>query len=179
MKTIYVGFSKPKSGFQPFSWAIRLWEGTEYSHVYIRIPSAFLETDMIYQASGLAVNMMSVQTFENHAEILEEYAFDITDETEKALLKSALEKLGVKYGIKQIFGIAFARINAIIGDKAESNPFTDGRSAYVCSELAAEVLVQFIGLKIKKDLDLVLPKDINKKVRKYGRLTRRGEVYVN
>ena len=171
MKTIYVGFSKPRSGFQPFAWAIRLWEGTEYSHVYIRMPSTFLATDVIYQASGMAVNMMSFERFNGHAEVIKEFAFFIDESTERSLLQSAMAHLGASYSIKQIAGMVLARVYQLIGwdDGSKRNPLTDGRAAYVCSELAAEVLTQYLGADIKQDLDLVTPKDIYEVVERLGK----------
>lgn len=166
---IYIGFSKPSSGFQPFAWLIRKWEGTEYSHVYIRIPSAFLETDVIYQASGLAVNMQSSATFFGHATSLAEFQFDITDETQRNLLQTALSKLGTSYSIRQVLGMGLARAYNLVGLQDRYNPLTDGRAAYVCSELVGEVLVQYLGADIREDLDLITPKDIYEVVSRLGK----------
>lgn len=166
---IYIGFSKPKGWFQPFAWAIRKWEGTEYSHVYIRIPSKFLETDVIYQASGMAVNFMSIETFLGHAEIVKEYEFEISDFTHKALLKSAIQNLGKPYSVKGIAGIVTARLCQILDIKLSSNPFTDGRAAYICCELGVQVMVEYLGAHIQKDWDLVTLIDMDKLLPLFGK----------
>lgn len=140
VKTIFIGFSKPKNSFFPiFSWAIRLIEKTNFSHVYVRHATHY-NIDIIYQASGHAVNFESGELFFKKAQTVKEFEFRVSDEAFDAYMSFALRNVGKPYGIKQIFGIFLLKIF-----KLKSNPFKNGSADYVCSELVAEILYE-LGL---------------------------------
>ena len=60
MRDLIIGFSTNKDPKNVIAGSIRLVQGTEYSHVYVRTPeSRYWNRSYIYQASGLKVNMMT------------------------------------------------------------------------------------------------------------------------
>src|SRR5690349_251313 len=104
MKTIAIGFSRPKK-FNILSWLIMKVQRTEYSHVYVRFHSDSLDRDLIYQASGLQVNFVGGTLFKDHHLTVKEFSLSVTDETYKNTLQFAVDKAGMPYSIKQLFGI--------------------------------------------------------------------------
>ncbi len=144
-RKIIIGFSKPRGKFKPFSWAIRLVEGTPYSHVYIRTHSDKLDVDLIYQASGAQVNFMGLQHFNNHAIRLFEFEHEIPDQTYDAFMRWAIINSGADYSIKQPLGILLIKMFNL-----KRNPFANGSFAWVCSELAGFVLSSFLEVNIDK-----------------------------
>ena len=58
---------------------------------------------------------------------------------------------GVKYGLKQALGIAWVRINKLLG-KLIQNPFADGRKSWICSELVAAILVDVVKEDLTEDV---------------------------
>lgn len=158
METIYIGFSKSTKKFAWFSWLIRLVDGTEYSHVYIKFHSNSLERDIIYQASGTQVNFVGTKIFESCNKVVIEYPLDIKEETKKRILQQAIDKAGIPYGIKEIFGLAIIKLYSLFGKKI-SNPFGNRDITYVCCELVADLLTEQ-GILSIKDIESITPKDL-------------------
>jgi hypothetical protein len=148
---IYIGFSKPINRIFPImSWLIRLVERTEYSHVYIKMPSSN-GNYFIYQASGTQVNIVGSKHFEHLNKPVKEYALQISAQQRRDLLLFMAQECGAPYSVAQIINIFVYMITG----KAFLKP-----KGYVCSELAGIVLSQYLNIKLEKDLDLVTPKDI-------------------
>jgi hypothetical protein len=150
---LVVGFSRPRSGFVPFAKAIMWFEGTDYSHVYLKFKSDSLNRTIIYQASSTMVNFMGSNVFDGHAQIVAEYEIEIPEDSRVALMQMLIDRAGMPYGIKEVIGIFFYKT---LGWKI----FQDGEKSFVCSELVARILY---GLAIPGNfshLDFVTPKDI-------------------
>lgn len=162
---IIVGFSKPKNHIFPiFSWLIRLFEGgTKYSHVYVRWYSLGARVDACYEASGTQVHFVGKKVFDEKIQPVYEYQLEINRETYRKLLHFCMSNAGVKYGIKQVFGIAWQRLNKLLGRKVD-NPFSDGNKSWICSELVAAIFIDVVGLEVSKEveneLDSASPKNI-------------------
>jgi len=157
VRRLIIGFSRPKKGFKPFSWIIRLVEWTPYSHVYIRSYSVGLDVDLIYQASGAQVNFMGLEMFRSHATIIDEFEVEISDEQYRSFMRWAIINSGADYSIKQILGIALFKMFNL-----DRNPFKNGTKAWVCAELVEFVLMKFIGVSIdEKELETAGPKKIH------------------
>jgi len=139
MKTIYIGFSKPKSWFVPLSWAIRKIEGVPFSHVYIRFKSDSLDRDIIYHASKTMVHFMGKERFDKEAIIVEEYEFKIPDAIYKHMLQYAIDKAGISYGSIALIGLGFVKLARFFGFKIR-NPFSDKDGSYICLELIGSLL---------------------------------------
>lgn len=156
MRKIYVGFSKPIHKILPvYSWAIRLLEGTRFSHVYIRHETKY-KIDLIYQASGTQVNFESGELFFKKAEAIREFQFEVSDEAFDKYMEFAIRNAGKPYGILQVFGILFVSLFSL-----EKNPFPSGSANYVCSELVGEILYEIGRFKYDRELfDKLTPKDL-------------------
>ncbi len=152
MKTVVVGFSRPKH-CTLLSKLIMKLQGTNYSHVYLMFYSESLDRKLIYQASGLQVNFVGSQLFYEHHIAVKEFELSISDEAYKKALQFAVDKAGSPYSIKQLFRILWY---STTGHLTQG----DGRQMYVCSELVAQMLLEDFGLDVNKDLDLVTPKDL-------------------
>lgn len=159
MRKLVVGFSKPKSGFIPFSEAIRWVCGTKFSHTYIKFKSDSFDRVLIYQASGLLVNFIGETRFNEAEVVVAEFELEVSDEAFNRTMQFAIDQAGVPYGISQIFGILYVKALGLFGLKAK-NPFPNGSGNYVCSELVAQILKEIIGLKVDIDLDLIDPKEV-------------------
>lgn len=161
---IIIGFSRPRDNRIPiFSWLIRLIEGTEYSHVYIKWYSGFVDRYIIYQASGSMVHFIGHTLFKKHAQPVEEYAIDIKQSTKKEFIQWCLDHAGIHYGVKHIIGMAWVRFVGLFGKKIR-NPLSGKEQ--VCSKIVGEALRDVLDIKIKKDLETAGPKAINEIVRK-------------
>lgn len=130
---------------------------TKYSHVYVKWTSRSTNIDLVYQASGTSVNFMASRIFDTHAIIVKEFELEITDETYNKLLKYCLNNAGVDYGLKSVVGIALVKLGI-----CKKNPYTDGDSSYVCSELVGQILEDVLEYKLDIDLSIADPKDIYK-----------------
>lgn len=149
---IKIGFSKHK-GFAPLSRLIMWCEGVDFSHAYVRISSASLGRDLIYQATGSGVNFIGLSAFSEASQIVEEYTLDLDSDARVKLLQWCVDTAGKPYGRFQLIGLGIVRLAKLVGIKI-NNPFSNGHSAYVCCELVVAAL-ESLGLPGPGDLDLV------------------------
>lgn len=163
MEKIYIGFSKHNGSL--VSKAIQLAEGSEYSHVYIRRKSKYGE--YVYQASGLAVNFMNINTFLEHNTIIEEYEFELPDDKRDELISFFIKYAGVSYQLSALFQLLAILIAKRINVKL--NFKGDGDKEFICSELGALFAVDILEIKIDGDLDFITPMDLNPIIKKYGK----------
>jgi hypothetical protein len=156
MRKVIIGFSRPKAHFIPFAWLIMAIEKTNYSHVFIRAHSESLDTDLIYQASGLQVNFMGPKYFDDRESSIYEFEAEVPDETYKAFMQWAIMNSGYPYSLKQALGIGLVRVFNL-----KKNPFVNDKKSWVCSELAGYVLSKFLDISISADaLDTAGPSAI-------------------
>lgn len=153
MRKVSIGFSRPTK-FAILSWLIQTVQKTDYSHVYIKFYSSSYDRNIIYQASGLQVNFIGEQLFQEHHVVSKEFEFDVSEETYKKMMAFAIDRAGYPYSIKQLFNIAGYMIT---GKTLLSK---DGRDSYVCSELASQMMEEDLKIPLDKDLDLITPKDV-------------------
>jgi len=159
MKKIIVGFSRPIKATW-FSRAIQCADKTPYDHVYIKWTWAAVERDIIYQASKFSVNFESNLTFNSHALTIEEYEVQIGEEAHKKIMQFCMDNSNKPYSLKQIFGFAYVKLAAMIGQKVH-NPFPTHGNSYVCSKIAAEILAMTDTVKIDASFDDIDPRDMN------------------
>lgn len=162
MKNIIIGFSKPKNHpFPIFSWLIRLYEKTAYSHVYIRWQTDLTDQNLCYQASGSSVHFLGSKKFNESIDVIEEYSIEISDAKYKDMVRFCIDNAGYEYGLMQAIGIFIVDLFSL-----QTNPWKKG---YICSELVASMLQSQLLVTIDKDLQLITPKDINVVCKKYGK----------
>lgn len=160
MRKVVIGFSKSTKKLPLFSWAIRLWEGTDYSHCYTQFENRrHPELPLIYQASHDMMNFMSRSVFQTENQVVEEFVIEVNDEAYDNLMYKAIQLVGKPYGVRQIFGIVLARIFDL-----KVNPFETKKDTYTCSEWCAIVLKE-LGYVLPKDPNLITPKDVYKVLR--------------
>lgn len=166
MKTIMVGFSRP---IKPSLFArLIVWsEKTVYDHVYIKWSWPLVDRDIIYQASKMAVNFESNITFATHAIIVEEYSVDISNECHKRMMQFCMDNSNKPYSVKEIFGDAWVKICSFLGKKV-SNPFPAHGSAFVCSQIGAEILSLTGAITLKEDSSDITPLGLNNMVKAAG-----------
>lgn len=161
MRTIKLGFSRPSKEYKKFpifSWIIRLFEWTPYSHIYAEFKSESLSRRLVYEASGLSVKFLGGKLFDTRVEKIYEYDLEITESEYKKTLQFAIDNAGKPYGILQIFGLGWVILGRWFG-KRWKNPFSNGNQAYVCSELVIHLLPELRD-KFGSDPDVVTPRDI-------------------
>lgn len=155
-ESIVIGFSTHRE-FNILSWFIRKVLKTDFSHVYIKWYSERLNRWLIYQASGLKVNFVGQPLFLEHNKPVAEFLISITEQQKTDMMATAIDLAGKPYGMKQLIGMGLVYLCKAFG-KDIKNPFNDGSNTFVCSELAAVVLVK-LGMKLE-DLDSISPKDL-------------------
>jgi hypothetical protein len=148
-----IGFSKPKSKFAFFGRAIMLYEGTPYSHCYIKF-TTLTGVTLISQASKGMLNFMSVPAFEMHNEVVEEFHLEVSDTLITLIKQNSMAKAGLPYSTLQIIGIVVADLFNL-----DKNPFDTDLDTFVCSEYLGQILM-LLDYKIPRDLSLLTPKDI-------------------
>ena len=157
-RAVHIQFTNPKGKLFPiFSWAIRAFECTPYSHVRIFWLSKSGKP-RVYEASGSSVKLIGSYAMDQvPVHIHHSYEFNLDDEQFKKMIE-LLDYAHIDYGIWQIFGIAAARILGL-----KKNPLSSGKDAMICSELVAIFLDRVVGLDIpKEEFDLIGPRGIKK-----------------
>ena len=148
MDSIIVGFSRPKTWLEPFSWLIRLAYWSPISHAYIRFELDGIP--MVFQASGLKINLVSQSLFDSAEDVYKEFTLPISEDNKKALIKFAINQLGKPYNILGILGMAIVRIGQLIRLKIKS-PFPYNGASDFCSELVAYILETYDNVKIDEN----------------------------
>jgi len=148
MENMVIGFSKSK-GFKPFSWLIRLFEGTNYSHVYIKFNNTYYNDVEIYQASKGMVNHLLEGQFLIENDVLSEFLVSLDEK--KPVIKFLRERLGKPYSRSTVIGIFLSKVGII------SKKFYDKEQAYICSELVARALKEMNKLPNDINVDMATP----------------------
>lgn len=153
MKSIIFGFSKPVKR-TILSALISKIERREFSHVYIRFAEPILGLDMVFQASGLSLNLLTFAEFNKHSKPVEEYELPVTMDEFLLFWAQMLHSLGKPYSVKQLLRIL---CNKVFGLQSVG----DAENAQICSEAAARMAMLF-HIEVDYDLDYITPSDFNK-----------------
>lgn len=148
MMRISIGLSYKTKSF--FSWLIRLYQKTKYSHTYIRIETRTF--DLILDATSRGVSLKNYKDFTKNNNIIEEKILDQQFLNEDDFASIVIPLLGKKYGYITILGILLKNF----GIKGIGK---DGNKSFICSELVARVLEKYIGIDTGT-FDYITPKDI-------------------
>jgi hypothetical protein len=131
--------------FSPFSWLIRLAYWSPISHVYIRFDLDGIP--VVFQASGLKINLVSDALFNSEEIVCKEFTLPISSENKEALKTFSINQLGKPYNIMGIFGMGLVRIGQLLGIKIKS-PFKYNGSSDFCSELVSYILKTYENINI-------------------------------
>lgn len=152
MNRITIGFSKPKNRFFPiFSWIIRLYEKTPYSHVFIRLHMEEINREVVFEAVGPHVRMVTVSEWQSKAEEVASFSLDISHSNYISILQYCIDHQAEGYGIMQNVGVIIADLFNL-----KHNLFTTGMN---CSEFIYNIL-KCQGYHLEKNKNLITPKDI-------------------
>lgn len=159
---ITVGFSTSKD-FSLVAWTIKSIEKRPYSHAYLKYYDPFLDRNIIYEANGLSVDLISESRFLKDNIVIQEFRIELGDEElKKEVLRHAFDTIESKYSFIQLLGIGIVKIFKNFG-RTISNPFDDtNRTGYICSEVVAEILKEVLKVPIIEDLDSISPSDLYK-----------------
>ena len=145
-----IGFSK-SLGFKPFSWAIKWYLNTSYSHTYFKFYSKNLDRNLIYESMGKGTRFISEKSWLKENEQVFAYHLELTPEEKTEFLQSCVDQAGEGYGTLQNIGILISDIFNLNKNLIESRS--------ICSELVGKYLIAR-GFIFDKDLNLLTPKDI-------------------
>lgn len=155
MRKLTIGFSKPKNKIFPiFSWLIRLYEGTPYSHVWVRWQTS-VGPSVCYHAAHTTLHFLSDRCFERAITVVESFDFEVSDEAFNRMLKYSLETCGNDYALA---GVLIVPILEFF--KIKKNPFDVGDKDQYCAELVCRILGQIEGQDLTFDPDRVKLKEI-------------------
>lgn len=150
MKTIIIGFSKPKSKFAFIGHLIRLYTGADYSHCYIKFPAS----QLISQASKGTVNFTHEAVFLQSNVIVKEFHIPVTTTQFEQVARYAIRTAGKSYSYLQIMGIMIADLLRL-----DRNPLDMEKETFICSEYLGQIL-RLLGIQLDKHLSLLTPKDL-------------------
>lgn len=147
MRKLRIGFSKPKNKLFPvFSWAIRLYEKTPFSHVYIRWETKW-GTWLCYHAANLNIHFLGESSFAREIEIVDEFEGEITEEQFDLLMQFCTKYVGEGYALKEVITIPLHDLGFKVG--------TDGSSKQYCAELVARAFGKMGYKELTPNLDRV------------------------
>lgn len=159
MKQITIGFSRASTAFPIFSWLIMAVQKTPYSHAYLKYTDEYLGQTMYYQASHSLVNYMSAATFLAQETVVQEFDFQVSDESFLAIMKFGADQAGKPYGTLEILGLALVEIAMLFGIKM-NNPVRDEGTTFICDQLVAALLENCEGVVLPDKIDNMMPKDV-------------------
>lgn len=149
MMQIIFGFSKI-TNFNLLSRIIMLVSKRPFSHSYVRLEDPTSKSSIVFQASGLVVNLIEYSNFCLKETVIEEYAQEVTQDQLHEAIKYMFQQSGTNYAVLQLFLDLFYIIFKI------KLPFRS--TGEVCSEQSAR-MARLIGLKVPGDLSYYTPSD--------------------
>ncbi len=152
MKKIRVGFSSPKNHkFAIFSWIIKKYEDTPYSHAYIRW---FTRWDLwlCYHAANTMVHFLSPSMFADQIEIYKEFEFEIEDAQFDKLMRFCITHVGKPYSLWEVLSIPFKKLGI--------SYYTNNEKKQYCAELVTRALEAIEGRKFMENADKVGMKEL-------------------
>jgi hypothetical protein len=126
-------FTRPKK-WMPISWLIGIIEGTKYSHCAIAYGD--YDNKLVVHSNSYRVNIETIDIFLKKRVLVDTLVISVRG---KDFLKEVMRHMGKQYGYLTIVGMGIQRLCNLFGWKIK-NPFSDGDSTYVCSELVIHML---------------------------------------
>lgn len=151
---IEVIFSTSRA-WNPFSELFKMIQGTDYSHVCIRV---VLESGytFFFESSHGRNRTTSADKWYKQSCAVGQYTLPALDAKEEDVLEWIISKTDdEKYGYLQVVGMGIARLF-----KLKRNVFASEKHYYVCSESVAEFLNKWYGKEIPVDRNLIEPVDV-------------------
>jgi len=157
VKRVKIGFSKSKKNLALFSWAVRVYQRTKFSHIYIILETPFLGSDTVTHASEGKVLSMSDYQFNKRHEVIEEILIEVSEENYNEMLLELHKVSGDDYGVMQNIGILLVDLLNSLNIKIK-NPWQQG---WNCSEFVC-VMLQKCKPELVENIDpqTVTPKQL-------------------
>lgn len=127
------------------SWIIQLVEGTDYSHVVIKV-DAGVNRKFVYHSHFNGVGFLSKKLYNKKYKAVQVHEFSMTKEERKKLITYFLDNAGESYPTAELLGVLIVRIASRFGFSIK-NPL--GSSKMFCSELAVKCL-KVLGYKFNE-----------------------------
>jgi hypothetical protein len=152
-------FTRPQK-FKLFSYLIRKFEKTEYSHCALIFYSSSLGRQLVYEASILGVRFLSIQKFNSLNKTIHKFDYDVRSSIKNKILANCVDYAGTGYGYLSILGIGIFKILNAIGIKQKKPFFSDGDKTFYCNELVWHLIESHSknesDVKIQYGLDISL-----------------------
>jgi len=159
MKTIVVGFSKPKE-FKLYAWLIMKCDKANFDHAYLKFYSDSLDREIIYQAIGKGVGFIGNILFHTKNESVEEFKLSVDDNKYIIMMQFCIDNSGMPYGFLEVLGMAWVKVCAKLG-KTVTNPFNKGDKQEFCSEIVSRCLNVVKPEEFNIDVENISPKELN------------------
>jgi hypothetical protein len=124
------------------SWAIRTFQGTNYSHYAIMVNGSIID------ASRKHVRIQSVSDFTKHHVIVEASDIEIFKSFDSEIYPWMVSVSNIGYGFFQIAGLLLVQLGW-----TRKNIFRSGKKAIICNELVLMLLQRFFAFHPTKSLD--------------------------
>lgn len=158
MRSISIGFSCSNT-WKIGSATLKWYMDTEYSHAYVRYKDN-QDRDIVFQAAHGTVHPILFENFIKENKVIQEFTIEFTNEEYEKLRTYCYEKMGEKYAYLDLIVIFAHDCLKKIGIS-----FNDDVSGFVCSELAASILIDIKGYSFDKPVNLIRPDDLFKKLK--------------
>lgn len=157
MRKFKIGFSKSSINLPLFSWAVRFYQNTNFSHTYLEFDTkSIFNDDTIFQSSKAMVNYMSKSFFLTENTITDEFEVEMPDELYMKMRSELHANAGVKYAFLQNIGIIYTDFMRLFGKRVK-NPWKKG---YNCSELVYKYVIKYLYPEYTLDPETITPKDV-------------------
>ena len=151
MKTFYVVLVKPKAKFVPFSWLIRWFQGTKYSHCEFNFNIS--NRSMYYGAVKPSVRLSNEHYFLKKYEVVKKFEITVEQEQFNEIRAMVMEYANSPYPVLETICLGVSKLLNL-----KKNFYCD--TQYMkCSEL----LVSFLSkvADIKRDPEMTDVRDID------------------
>lgn len=165
MKTLYIGFSKPKSKFKIMSHVIRFIENSLYSHVYFSWHSDKYNCDMMYEATGHGVNFCNGDIFNKKATTVSLYKLELNDNEFDKLIQYFILNCGKEYAQSQLIGLGIKMLCSHFKVKF-TNFIRNGDDRFICLEIVGRALQYIKQLNDNIDMENIGLVEIEQEIAK-------------
>lgn len=165
MKTIVVGFSKPRT-FKLHAWVIEKVDGAPFDHAYLRFHSESLNRDIIYQSTQKGVEFMGLTLWSQNTAPVFEFPIQVEDANYTSMMQFCVDNCGIDYGLLGVLGAGLVKLASKLRITI-SNPFDNGLKSEFCSEVVARCLNTVDPAKFNLDAANITPNDLYKIIRDY------------
>lgn len=150
------------SGRAPYSWLIRLWSWSQWSHVGVVVYAANddngITAQIVDSLEGTGVHCLSLMAWGRSRGRVAVGRVELSEDTRLEVARYVSSKRGCKYAspwqFVRSFSLLWSRLHRLFGLPDDQDP-----TRYFCSELVAEALLH-AGLSLPKHPSDMTPGDV-------------------